>query len=104
MSIVPLSKYPFKQICADVGRKLAERGWPEISDEKWRDVMATVPINESWTEEQPMINLRFIERLIPAVDGPRSVRILQQAWNIVEHDGCVSSGRIEWRDVPLEAE
>lgn len=57
---------------------------------------------------KPTVALRFVEREIAHNDGTniflRTVRILQQCWEIVDVDKGVTAIRHEWRDVPLEVE
>ncbi len=56
------------------------------------------------TEERPTYGLRFVDRNVPAIDGVRPVRILQQCWTCTTTADGQTTSRIEWRDVPLVAE
>ncbi len=50
----------------------------------------------------PTCNLRFVERIVETYPGStvaKTVRVLQQAWIVIE-DGSYRS-YIEWRDVEL---
>ena len=59
-----------------------------------------------WSTEVETAKLRFVERQVPAGEGlVRTVRILQQAWQVIDYKGGVAQQeRIEWRDVPLATE
>src|SRR5688572_5557067 len=76
-----------------------------VMGEQTRDQFrGTLFSSNVFVEEQPTLALRFVERSVPVVDGPRTVRILQQMWTIVRRDEAQTTSHAEWRDVPLEVE